>query len=300
MSSKDNSNSDSPPKKKEVSKVIRTLGAMTGGVIEACCLQPLDVTKTRLQLSGQGSAITVARNMVRNEGVLSLYKGLTPFCAHLVTKYSVRWYFNEMFRSLLADKNGNVTVGRGLLAGLGSGVTEAILIVTPFEVIKIRLQQQKGLDKSKLKYHGTLHTARTIFKEEGVRALWKGNVPTMCRQGINQLLLFGTYDIVKRSIYGSRDAEIPVYSSMAIGFLAGALGPLCNNPIDVTKTRLMAQISVPGQAPRYSGMINCITTIAREEGYGALMSGCMMRIIRVAPGMAITFATVETFISLFG
>ena len=84
---------------KQASKLVRTLGAMTGGVIEACCLQPLDVTKTRLQLSGRGqTAIQVARNMVQTEGVLSLYKGLTPFCAHLVTKYSVRWYFNEMFR----------------------------------------------------------------------------------------------------------------------------------------------------------------------------------------------------------
>ena len=83
---------------KEVSKVVRTAGAMMGGVIEACCLQPLDVTKTRLQLSGQRGAFSVATNMVKTEGALSLYKGLTPFCAHLVTKYSVRWYFNEAFR----------------------------------------------------------------------------------------------------------------------------------------------------------------------------------------------------------
>eukprot|EP00012_Vannella_robusta_P001312 CAMPEP_0206182630 /NCGR_PEP_ID=MMETSP0166-20121206/173_1 /ASSEMBLY_ACC=CAM_ASM_000260 /TAXON_ID=95228 /ORGANISM="Vannella robusta, Strain DIVA3 518/3/11/1/6" /LENGTH=270 /DNA_ID=CAMNT_0053597363 /DNA_START=15 /DNA_END=824 /DNA_ORIENTATION=- len=267
---------------------------MAGGVIEAVMLQPLDVTKTRLQLSGgRMGAVAVAKNMVKNEGVLSLYKGLSPFCAHLVTKYSVRWYFNEFFRGVLADKNGDVSVFRGLLAGLGSGITEAVLIVTPFEVIKIRLQQQKGLDKSKLKYKGTLHTAKTIFQEEGARSLWKGNVPTMWRQGLNQLLLFGTYDIVKRKLYGSRDATIPVTSSMGIGLLAGALGPLCNNPIDVTKTRLMAQISVKGEAPKYTGMVQCMTTVAKEEGFSALMSGCMMRIIRVAPGMAITFATVE-------
>ena len=76
-----------------------------------------------------------------------------------------------MNRSMLADKEGNVSVGRGLLAGLGSGITEAVLIVTPFEVIKIRLQQQKGTDKSQHKYRGTLQTAQTILKEEGVAAL---------------------------------------------------------------------------------------------------------------------------------
>ena len=35
-----------------------------------------------------------------------------------------------------------------------AGVTEAIVIVTPFEVVKIRLQQQKGMDVSQLKYRG--------------------------------------------------------------------------------------------------------------------------------------------------
>ena len=32
-------------------------------------------------------------------------------------------------------------------AGLGAGVTEAVLVVTPFEVVKIRLQQQVGLPR---------------------------------------------------------------------------------------------------------------------------------------------------------
>lgn len=86
---------------------------------------------------------------------------------------------------------------------------------------------------------------------------------------------------------------------MALGLVAGALGPLCNNPVDVCKTRLMAQITVPGEQPRYTGMFQCISKIYKEEGGRALMSGCMMRIIRVAPGMAITFATVETFIKIF-
>ena len=35
-------------------------------------------------------------------------------------------------------------------------------------VLKTRLQQQKGTDKSKLKYKGPIHAAQTIIKEEGV------------------------------------------------------------------------------------------------------------------------------------
>ena len=61
-------------------------------------------------------------------------------------------YFNEAFRDLLRDnETGEVSTAGGFLAGLGAGVTEAVLIVTPFEVVKTRLQMQKGFDKTKLR-----------------------------------------------------------------------------------------------------------------------------------------------------
>ena len=63
--------------------------------------------------------------------------------------------------------SSNVLFAGGFLAGLGAGVTEAILIVTPFEVVKTRLQVQKGFDASTLKYHGPIDCAKKIVKEEG-------------------------------------------------------------------------------------------------------------------------------------
>ncbi len=46
-----------------------------------------------------------------------------------------------------------------MMAGFMAGVTEALVIVTPFEVVKIRLQQQRGMAKELLKYRvsGQLH-----------------------------------------------------------------------------------------------------------------------------------------------
>ena len=74
--------------------------------------------------------------------------------------------------SLLADPAGKVSVTSGLIAGLGSGITEAVLMVTPFEAINIRLQIHKGMEDLPLKYKGSIfQTVKTIFKEEGVTAL---------------------------------------------------------------------------------------------------------------------------------
>jgi hypothetical protein len=54
--------------------------------------------------------------------------------------------------SWFLSQDGTLTQGARLMAGLGAGVSEALLIVTPFEVVKTRLQQQKGTDKALLKY----------------------------------------------------------------------------------------------------------------------------------------------------
>eukprot|EP01062_Namystynia_karyoxenos_P079364 TRINITY_DN8350_c2_g1_i1.p1 TRINITY_DN8350_c2_g1~~TRINITY_DN8350_c2_g1_i1.p1 ORF type:complete len:339 (+),score=108.45 TRINITY_DN8350_c2_g1_i1:99-1019(+) len=279
---------------------VKTYAAMFGGVCEACSLQPLDVLKTRLQLQGKGASLgQLASTMYRTEGVRSFYKGLSPFCTHLVLKYAVRWKFNEIYRGLFKGPDGKVGTLGTFAAGLGAGVTEAVLIVTPFEVIKTRLQQQKGTDLSQLKYHGPVHCARTIIREEGVGSLWKGNVPCMFRQGWNQLFLFGTYDKLKEIVLGlDRDAPISKHQSLGLGIIAGALGPLTNNPFDVAKTRLQGQKEV-GSARKYTGLVQCIGMIYREEGFVPLMRGCVMRMARVAPGMGITFTVVETAMENF-
>jgi len=68
---------------------------------------------------------------------------------------------------------------------------------------------------------------------------------------------------------------------------------MVNNPLDVVKTRLQRQRIVEGQAPRYTGTMQALPIIAREEGLLALWSGLGPRLTRIMPGQAITFMTYE-------
>ena len=95
-----------------------------------------------------------------------------------------------MYQGLLRDEHGELDGARRMAAGFMAGVTEAFVVVTPFEVVKIRLQQQKGLVKGELKYKGPVHGAAMILKEEGLRGLWSGASPTVMRNGTNQMCLF--------------------------------------------------------------------------------------------------------------
>ncbi len=53
---------------------------------------------------------------------------------------------------MLSPQNGKLTDARRMAAGFSAGITEALIIVTPFEVVKIRLQQQRGLARDQLRY----------------------------------------------------------------------------------------------------------------------------------------------------
>jgi solute carrier family 25 citrate transporter 1 len=75
------------------------------------------------------------------------------------------------------------------LAGLGAGVTEAVAVVTPMEVVKIRLQAQQHSLADPLetpRYRNAAHAVYTIVREEGFATLYRGVSLTALRQATNQ------------------------------------------------------------------------------------------------------------------
>ena len=59
---------------------------------------------------------------------------------------------------------GHLTEGRRLVAGFAAGITEALVIVTPFEVVKIRLQQQRGMQRELMKYRVSSNVAQSCSR----------------------------------------------------------------------------------------------------------------------------------------
>jgi len=70
------------------------------------------------------------------------------------------------------------------------------------------------------------------------------------------------------------------------------MGPLSNAPIDTIKTRLQKTPAEPGV-----GAFKRISAIAAEmfkqEGFHAFYKGITPRVMRVAPGQAVTFTVYE-------
>lgn len=87
----------------------------------------------------------------------------------------------------------------------------------------------QGLDKKFLKYHGPVHCMKSVVASEGISALWKGVVPTMTRQGLNQCFLFGCYDLLKLALWGlERQEDMSPHKALVTGVVAGTIGPITN------------------------------------------------------------------------
>ncbi|GFP52004.1 succinate/fumarate mitochondrial transporter [Trichoderma asperellum] len=278
------------------------------GMMEALACHPLDTIKVRMQLSRRARMpgaprrgfIKTGVEVVKKETPLALYKGLGAVLTGIVPKMAIRFTSFEWYKQLLADKTTGVVSGQGtFLAGLAAGVTEAVAVVTPMEVIKIRLQAQHHSMADPLdipKYRNAAHALYTVVKEEGAGALYRGVSLTALRQGSNQAVNFTAYSYFKKWLKDYQpeyaDGNLPSWQTTIIGLVSGAMGPLSNAPIDTIKTRLQ-------KTPAEFGTTawTRITTIAsdmfKQEGFHAFYKGITPRIMRVAPGQAVTFTVYE-------
>ena len=111
-----------------------------------------------------------------------------------------------------------------------------------------------------LRFFLTLQKATRSQEFVVVQALWKGVTPTMVRQGWNQLFLFGSYDLMKKSIFGlEREDPILGWQSTTIGLIAGALGEYPSNRV-ATRVLLNSLVVIAGHAPTIVPACSCLSS----------------------------------------
>eukprot|EP00980_Cylindrotheca_fusiformis_P010873 scaffold2470_cov114-Cylindrotheca_fusiformis.AAC.2 len=162
------------------------------------------------------------RSIVRNDGFLSLYKGLFPTLVRDVPFSAIYWLGIEKCRrrwaSLDSDSGGVVSTqtqgARALFNGTVSGLV-ASACTTPLDVIKTRQQLQTnpvltmesaapGCDHSgyiayqQNRRAGALYLLLEILREEGVKGLWKGNVARMTKVAPACACMISSYEIGQR------------------------------------------------------------------------------------------------------
>ena len=141
----------------------------------------------------------------------------------------VRFVSFEYFKDMMPYESEGSTERHSLgllFAGMLAGVSEAVLVVTPSEMIKVRMQDD-ARGGSKVKYTSVTNTVRTVVREEGITALYKGVTATCFRQASSSGIRFMMYGKLlqmfrkRDSIDGGHTVKNRPWHSFAAGGIAG-------------------------------------------------------------------------------
>jgi len=187
------------------------------------------------------------------------------------------------------DAAGKLGPIQTFLCGGLSGVMSRTF-TAPLDVTKILFQVQTDGAKG---YGSFSQALVTIFKEEGLHGLWKGNVVACLRLGPYSAVKYFTFENTK-DFFAGPDGKIADSKRAVCGALAGSAAVLTTYPLDLVKTRLTIQKEGVGKdgtvyKKTYNGTVDCIRKVAAEEGVAALFKGLSPTLMGVIPFEAVQF-----------
>ncbi|XP_022105121.1 tricarboxylate transport protein, mitochondrial-like [Acanthaster planci] len=273
-------------------------GGIAGG-IEICITFPTEYVKTQLQLDERSAKplyrgpIHCVKYTVQNHGFFGLYRGLSPLLYGSIPKAAIRFGANEFFKNQWRSRhNGALSKTGSLMCGLGAGVSEAILAVTPMETIKVKFINDQTSPKPK--FRGFFHGLREIVKEQGLRGTYQGLTATIMKQGSNQAIRFFVMDSLREWYRGGDPNKyINPFITALFGGLAGAASVFGNTPLDVVKTRMQGL-----EAHKYKNTWDCAVKIWKYEGPKAFYKGTVPRLSRVCLDVALVFVIYDEIVKV--
>lgn len=189
-------------------------------------------------------------------------------------------------------KNDQFSVAQVSAAGFFSAIPMTI-ITAPFERVKVLLQiqgQKQLAPGEKPKYAGGLDVVRQLYKEGGIRSVFRGSAMTLARDGPGSAAYFATYETIKRRLTPKDENGLPGQLSltavMAAGGAAGVAMWIPVFPVDTIKSRLQ---SAEGR-PTIGGTIR---EVYGRGGIRAFFPGFGPALARAVPANAATFLGVE-------
>jgi len=272
-------------------------GLVAGGIagaIEATIMYPTEMVKTQLQLFPKEfkGPLNCAVTILKTKGIFAFYTGLSTLVIGSMPKAGVRFYAFNVFKKHLSDEKGKMSGTKSMLAGLGAGIIEAIVAVTPMETIKTMFIHD--MKSQNPKYKGLIQGVGLIVKEEGIKGVYKGLFPTMLKQGGNQAVRFSVYEQIKGYLLGNSKRDFSFYESIIAGGTAGGISVYATMPFDVVKTKMQGL-----ESKNYKGSLDCLLKVVEKDGVLGLWKGTTPRLGRVFCSSSIIFTCVEQILKIF-
>ncbi|GAB0496843.1 hypothetical protein MMPV_008164 [Pyropia vietnamensis] len=307
-----------------------TSGALAG-LVNTLVLSPLDVVKTRLQTQGAAGSVArytgvgnTLRMILREEGALSYYKGLSASLWAFVPNWAIYWFtYEELKRRLgvnaMAAAQSSGARGPGgtpgqresrllpfayMASAVGAGAVTAVT-TAPFWVVKTRMQLDMAVGANR-RYTSVPDGFRKIVAEEGFASLYKGLTPTLLGL-VHVGVQFPLYERIKSWLSRGQEEELTAGHLMLAASVSKLTASVAAYPHEVVRTKLQVDatslraLSHGGARPSELHRARAVLSqILREEGPRGLYRGLTSNLLRTVPACMLTFTSYELAKRYFG
>ncbi|CCM05191.1 uncharacterized protein FIBRA_07400 [Fibroporia radiculosa] len=263
-----------------------------GGVAAVLVGHPFDLTKTRLQTASPGTytgAIDVVKKTLARDGPTGLYRGVVPPLLGVTPIFAMS-FWALIFAATPNRASKELSIPELATAGFLSAVPTT-LVTAPVERAKVLLQASvQGQGQGGRQYSGVFDVVKHLYKEGGIRSVFRGSAATVARDGPGSAAYFAAYEITKKFLTpaGSSPSDLNLSAIILAGGTAGIAMWSIAIPPDVLKSRIQ---SAP--TGTYSGFMDCARKTIAVDGVKALWKGFGPAMARAFPANAATFLGVE-------
>jgi len=293
---------------KEICKIfnyeswVHAVSGATGSVVAMSVFYPLDTVRARIQVEDPSinkvtGTYSALYHISKEEGILSLYKGIVPVLESVCISNFVYFYTFHSLKAIYGNGQKQQSAVKDLLLGSIAGIFN-VMLTTPFWVVNTRLKM-KGIiganQNSNKNFNNLLNGLLYIAKSEGITGLWAGAIPSLLLV-INPALQFMLYETLKRKLMNI-NGSVHSFTYFILGALSKAFATLLTYPLQLIQTKLRIGDK---SLPKNIGALHMLFRIAKLYGFKDLYRGLETKIWQTVLTAALMFATYEKIALLVG
>ena len=260
------------------------------------------------------STLDGLRKIARNEGLTSLWRGLSPTLVMAIPANVIYFTGYDHLRSgHRSPINKYIPDAYApLMAGSIARVAAAV-VVSPIEMFRTRMQAATSGGTSV--FTETFVGLRKLVQSQGYTSLWRGLTLTMWRDVPFSGIYWWGYEAMRNQFTdlrepapsrarprsksrGGENHTATFVDSFAAGAISGGIASILTTPFDVGKTRQQVHAHATKAErsklrPEDRSMPRFLYSILKEEGMAGLFRGWAARCLKVAPACAIMISSYE-------
>lgn len=269
--------------------------AGSAAVITVTFIHPIDVVKTRIQISAEYASLGMGgtvKKIVGGEGVAALWKGVNAAWLRESSYTSLRLGLYEPVKILFGCTSPETTTFlKKFAAGSAAGALGS-LAGNPFDVLKTKMMAAEGGNVS------LVGTGKELLKKQGIAGFYRGIDSNVLRAMVLNGTKMSCYDQMKGYVVQLTGLSKSHLMTQFLSAASAGFFMTCTvSPFDMVRTRLMNQ---PADAKLYNNALDCFLKIIKNEGPLTLWRGFIPIWSRFAPTTTLQLVIFEQLRGIMG